>query len=149
MDDPELGHSASGQAHYRGPVILSWDSVLREGQDPSTGHNLVIHEFAHQLDFLDGLANGTPALEGSEQLNRWGDVMTQEFDHLRRQLRRGRRTFLGSYAATNPAEFFAVTTERFFTVPAQLHHFHAEVFHTLVEYFAVDPLRWYPSLNPA
>src|SRR5262249_27982924 len=76
MDDYEGAQAAAGQAVYRGPVILAWDAVQAEGRDPSSGNNLVIHEFAHQLDFMDGYINGTPELVSAEHGQRWHDVMT-------------------------------------------------------------------------
>src|ERR1700730_10650400 len=71
-----------GEAHYRGPVILSWDEVLADGRHPEEGRNLVFHEFAHQLDMLDGVVNGTPPLESSEQRRKWRQVMTAEYGRL-------------------------------------------------------------------
>src|SRR5262245_20497375 len=70
--------AAAGEAVYRGPVIMAWDAALTEGQNPSVGRNVVIHEFAHQLDFLDGYINGTPRLGDGAQDERWYEVMTAE-----------------------------------------------------------------------
>jgi Mlc titration factor MtfA (ptsG expression regulator) len=133
---------AGGQAVYRGPVILAWDAVLADGRDPSLGRNLVIHEFAHQLDFVDGCADGTLAL-GGEAAERWQEVLTAEYDRLRRHVRHGRDTFLGDYAATNMTEFFAVASERFFTQPAKLRHYHPALYDVLEETYAVDPAEWF------
>jgi len=133
----------AGQAVYRGPVILAWDSVLSEGRDPSIGRNLVIHEFAHQLDFLDGYANGTPDLISPDEAKRWHDVMTTEFSFLRRAVDGGHGTFLGEYAASNETEFFSVVSERFFTVPAQLRHYHQNLYDLLAEFYGVEPMKWF------
>jgi Mlc titration factor MtfA (ptsG expression regulator) len=141
-----LPMAAGGQAVYRGPVILAWDAVLAEGRDPSLGRNIVIHEFAHQLDFLDGCADGTLDLAG-EQAERWYDVLTAEYGRLRRVVRKGRNTFLGDYAATNKTEFFAVASERFFTQPAKLRHYHPSLYGVLEETFAVDPAEWFQSCH--
>jgi Mlc titration factor MtfA (ptsG expression regulator) len=141
-DAGRLPLAASGQAVYRGPVILAWDAVLADGRDPSLGRNLIIHEFAHQLDFVDGCADGTLALEG-EALERWQEVLTAEYDRLRRHVRHGRNTFLGDYAATNKTEFFAVASERFFTQPAKLRHYHPALYEVLDETYAVDPGEWF------
>ncbi len=124
-DEHDEGRALTGQAFYRGPVILAWDSVLAEGRDPSSGHSLVIHEFAHQLDFLDDSVNGTPILQTPEQAQRWHDVMTAEYSRLQEDSDRGLETFLGDYAATNETEFFSVASERFFTLPAELRDHHA------------------------
>lgn len=133
---------ALGQAFWRGPVLLSWNEVLAEGRDPSAGRNLVIHEFAHQLDFLDGSVNGVPALRDAKQTHRWSRAMKAQFLRLQRDLRRGRKTFLGEYAATHPTEFFSVLSEKFFTVPRELKHFHPNLHEILVEYYGIDPSGW-------
>jgi MtfA peptidase len=139
----ENGRVVTGSAVDYGTVFLSWETVLTEGRDPLAGHNLVIHEFAHQLDFLDGYTNGVPPLRNLQQTERWQQVMHATFNRLRRDLQKGRRTFLGSYAATNPTEFFSVASEKFFTLPHQLREFHRELFEVLSEYYRVDPLRWF------
>jgi Mlc titration factor MtfA (ptsG expression regulator) len=142
MDEPDPKYAAMGQAVYRGPVILAWDAVLAEGRDPAGGVNLVIHEFAHQLDFLDGSHNGTPDLPGRELAERWHEVMTSEYEQLQWDVRKGRDTFLGDYAAQNETEFFAVASERFFTLPEQLRQYHPALYDVLAEYYRVDPTQW-------
>jgi hypothetical protein len=128
-----------GEAHYRGPVVLSWAEVLSEGRAPARGHNLVIHEFAHQLDFLDGVVNGTPPLKDEAQSRRWHDVMTAEYQRLIRESANGQATVLDQYGATNEAEFFAVATECFFDQPVGLKHRHLQLYELLREYFQQDP----------
>ncbi len=147
MDDPELGYGADGEAVYRGPVILSWDNVLAEGQDPSSGENLVIHEFAHQLDSCDGEFNGTPLLATAEFDKRWRKVMAAEYNRLRRDLDEERETVLGDYAATNESEFFAVASERFFTVPKRLRKSNPALYELLKEYYGSDPVRWFRTAD--
>lgn len=139
----ERGSFALGRAVDYGTVFLAWETVLTEGREPTTGHNLVIHEFAHQLDFLDGYTNGVPVLASREQTQRWQRVMQGTFQRLRRDLQMGRRTFLGSYAATHPTEFFSVASEKFFCLPAQLRQSHPELFEVLAEYYQVAPLGWF------
>lgn len=143
MDDFEGAQAAAGQAVYRGPVILAWDAVQAEGQDPQSGNNVVIHEFAHQLDFLDGSMNGTPELVREDLAERWHDVMTSEYARLLRANRKRRDTFLGDQAAWNETEFFAVASERFFTLPEHLRHFHPRLYEVLADYYGVDPIRWF------
>src|SRR5262245_21675670 len=143
MDDVESGFPASGQSVYRGPVILAWDAVLAEGRDPTSGRNVVIHEFAHQLDSLDGSVNGTPELSTDEQAERRRDVMTSEFQHLVREVRKGHGTFQGDYASGNEAELFAVASERFFTRPAELRHFHQDLYDVLEQFYGVKPIEWF------
>lgn len=134
--------TAGGQAVHGGPVILAWDKVLAEGRDPSMGANLVIHEFAHQLDFIDGYADGTLDLPG-EDGERWQRVLAAEYKRLCRAVRHGHDTILGDYAATNKTEFFATVSERFFTQPARLRHYHPDLYETFAVAYAVDPRRWY------
>lgn len=133
------GHGMLGQAWYRGPVILAWDVVAAESRDFSSGRNLVLHEFAHQLDFLDGLANGTPPLKNREQQAKWHGIMTAEYDKLVRDSQKGKATVLDSYGASDPPEFFAVATECFFTQPAPLQRRHPLLYQVLREYYGQDP----------
>jgi Mlc titration factor MtfA (ptsG expression regulator) len=135
----DRGHPAEGEAHYRGPVILSWADVLKDGRHPERGQNVVYHEFAHQLDMLNGWVDGTPPLESPQQYRRWRDVMTAEYEDLVRASEHGRATLLDHYGATNEAEFFAVATECFFDKPVQLSHRHPGMYALLRDYFHQDP----------
>jgi Mlc titration factor MtfA (ptsG expression regulator) len=133
---------ADGQAMNAGPVILAWDLVLAEGRDPSGGSNLVIHEFAHQLDLRDGYGDGTLDLPG-EQGERWQEVLAADYDWLVREIRHGRETYLGDEAAANKSEFFATASERFFTQPAQLRHYHPQLYQMLKVVYALNPAKWF------
>jgi MtfA peptidase len=134
---PEPIEPASGEAHDRGPVILAWDHVLHESRHPEEGRNVVLHEFAHQLDFLDGVpVSGSP-----EQERRRREVMTAEYDQLVKDLERGKATLLDPYASKNPAEFFAVATECFFTRPAAMQRRHPLLYEVLRDYYGQDPAR--------
>jgi Mlc titration factor MtfA (ptsG expression regulator) len=133
-DDARLG-----EASYRGAVVLSWDTVLHDGRHPRHGGNLVYHEFAHQLDMLDGSVNGTPLLRDAAQRQRWHEVMTREFRRLRNAAQHGRATLLDQYGATNEGEFFAVATECFFDRPVELQARHAELYELLRDYYRQDP----------
>jgi Mlc titration factor MtfA (ptsG expression regulator) len=128
-----------GEAHYRGPVILSWADVLQEGRHPEGGQNVVYHEFAHQLDMLDGLIDGTPPLETPEQYQRWRTVMTAEYQKLIEDSQHGRATLLDQYGTKNEAEFFAVATECFFDKPVQLVRRHPGLYDVLRQYYHQDP----------
>jgi Mlc titration factor MtfA (ptsG expression regulator) len=131
--------AVEGVAHYRGPVVLSWEEVLREARDPGEGRNLVFHEFAHQLDMEDGEVNGTPLLRDRELDRRWQEVMTAEYDRLCDDTDDGLPTLLDPYGATNPGEFFAVATECFFTRPAQMRRRHRALYGLFRDYFRQDP----------
>lgn len=129
-----------GEAWYRGPVILSWDDVLEGGREESDGYNLVLHEFAHQLDMQNGHStNGTPPLESIKQYEQWQEVLKNEYKQLRQNCRRGRRTLLDCYGATNLAEFFAVSTECFFERPQELKQKHLPLYEILAGYYHQDP----------
>jgi Mlc titration factor MtfA (ptsG expression regulator) len=141
--------AADGQAMPRGPVALAWDAVLADGRDPSRGSNVVIHEFAHQLDFADGLSSGTPALNDEELARRWHLVLASEHARLLRDQSHGWPTFLGDYAATSLSELIAVASERFFTVPGLLKYHHPELYDVLAAYYRVEPTRWFAGQEMA
>jgi Mlc titration factor MtfA (ptsG expression regulator) len=131
-----------GESWQNGKVILAWDSVLRGSRNFVDGHNVVLHEFAHQLDTEDGAADGTPLVGGEHSYRAWTAVMSEEFEGLRKASYRGRETLMDHYGATNPAEFFAVATETFFEKPRQMARHHAELFEALRGYYRVDPREW-------
>jgi MtfA peptidase len=122
-----------------GPVILSWSEVRDEGRNPRQGHNVVFHEFAHQLDMLDGVINGAPPLPDREQRERWQRVMTAEYRRLLDASAHGRATLLDQYGTTNEGEFFAVATECFFDRPADMERRHPELYDLLRTYYRQDP----------
>jgi Mlc titration factor MtfA (ptsG expression regulator) len=136
-----------GEAHYRGPVILSWREVLRDGRYPGHGKNLVFHELAHQLDMLNGAADGTPHLDAPEQYRRWQEVMGAEYRLLIKETEQGRKTILDPYGTTNPAEMFAVATECFFDRPLPLLDRHPQLYEVLREYYRQDPAARLGSLH--
>ena len=128
-----------GLAFLRGPVVLAWDSVVQGVQNPRDGRNVVLHEFAHKLDMLDDLADGTPQLEGHEHYQEWVRVMTEEDEDLVEADIKGRRTVLDKYGATNPAEFFAVATECFFEKSRTLKRKEPELYDVLRSFYKQDP----------
>lgn len=127
-----------GEAWNRGPVVLGWDAVLDGGRNYKDGRNVVLHEFAHQLDFLDGLLNGTPPLKNREQYRKWQEVMTAEYEQLIKDSKEGVATLLDQYGTTNPAEFFAVATECFFGQPVHLQRRHSRLYQVLRDYYCQD-----------
>jgi MtfA peptidase len=130
-----------GEAHHRGPVILAWDRVLRDGRLPHDGHNVVYHEFAHQLDMLDGGADGTPPLESAEERERWRDVCERAFLELRSRIEHGRESLIDQYGAEDEAEFFAVVTEHFFDQPKELQAVEPQLYDLMCEFYRQDPAR--------
>jgi len=131
-----------GESWGVGTVVLSWDHVRRGAADSRDGENVVLHEFAHQLDTEDGRADGAPVLDSSGAYVAWSRVLAAAFEDLQRRLDRDRQTILDSYGATNPAEFFAVATEAFFERPRKLREHRAELYGVLQDYFRMDPASW-------
>ena len=123
-----------GQAHYRGPVLLSWSAVVA-GTRPGAGSNVVLHEFAHQLDMIDGTVDGTPPLDDPEARARWIEVCTAAYDVVRA---RRDESVLRPYAGTNPGEFFAVATEVYFTRPVELRAQEPALYAELDGYYGLD-----------
>lgn len=130
-----------GEAHHRGPVILSWEDVVRDVREPGYGANLVFHEFAHQIDMLNGEFDGIPKLPGSLQ-KRWETVMGREFKKLQKAARHGEEPLIDPYGAENPAEFFAVVSECFFDLPWEMAEEYPELYGLLRDYYGQDPARW-------
>lgn len=135
-----------GEAWHRGPVILTWPEVVEGGRDSNDGHHLVIHEFAHQLDMLNGShADGVPVIESAQQAERWLSVCDAGFERLRQECQLRQRPFLDCYGTTNKAEFFAVASEAFFQTPRRMQHSSSELFDELKTFYRQDPLRWAPT----
>ncbi|MGH9004671.1 MAG: zinc-dependent peptidase, partial [Acidimicrobiia bacterium] len=102
--------------HHYGPVLIAWSAAKANARHPAWGRDVVLHEFAHKLDMLDDVVDGTPPLHHQEDGPRWHEVCTREFD----LLQEGEGWPLRDYGATDPGEFFSVATETFFTLPLQL-----------------------------
>ena len=134
-----------GEAWYHSPIVLSWEHVLQAGRDQSNGCNVVLHEFAHHLDGLDGEMEGTPPLAGREQEKTWYRVTEAEYRRLVGSARRHEVTLLDHYGATNRAEFFAVATECFFEQPHAMQRRHEELYAVLRDFYLQDPAEWLPD----
>ena len=132
----------AGESWQQGQVLLSWRDVLAGAADPHDGRNVVIHEFAHQLDQVNGAANGAPFMLGAQRRARWAAVLGAEFHALQERLAQGMESLIEPYAATNPAEFFAVVSELFFERPAELAAKHAALYGEYCGFYGVDPLSW-------
>lgn len=129
-----------GEAWYRGPVILAWDDVLAGGRGEQPGHNVVFHEFAHQLDFLGSWENNDPSGKPlRKRWRRWQQVMTEEYHRLVRAAKHGKPTLLDKYGASNPAEFFAVATECFFEQPQLMQEFQPRLYDVMRDFYGQDP----------
>ena len=133
---------AGETARTMGSMVLAWDAVKWGAVDPSDGKNVVLHEFAHQLDYENFAADGTPALATRKQQLAWREVMRTEFASLRAAEVTGIPTLLDTYGATNAAEFFAVSTEAFFERPVMLRAQHPRLYAELQQYFRQDPVEF-------
>jgi Mlc titration factor MtfA (ptsG expression regulator) len=138
----DLSRVLAGESSSRGQVVLSWDDALAGAANADDGRNVVIHEFAHQLDQEFGHANGAPQLARREDYSRWSQALADAYARLRAQLSHGLPTTLDPYAATDPAEFFAVACEHFFERPAELQRAEPALYAQLSAYFELDPTSW-------
>ncbi|WP_154223247.1 zinc-dependent peptidase [Marinicella rhabdoformis] len=130
-----------GESWTRGPVVLSWGHSLHGGKNDNDGSNLVIHEFAHQLDQEDGVGDGTPMLEHGH-IRTWAKVLSKEFNSLKIKKKCKRKSFFNKYGATNAAEFFAVISEHFFEQPKTFKKKHPDLYAELTKYYKLDPIDW-------
>ncbi len=139
MDDDGVVHQwteeLAGESWQQGPVILSWDSVTR----PEPGINIVLHEFAHKLDMLDGIANGCPPLPPGISAMAWQQDFQEAYGHFCETLENGRPEKIDAYAAESPAEFFAVLSELFFIEPAAVLADYPAVYRQLRAFYRQDP----------
>jgi Mlc titration factor MtfA (ptsG expression regulator) len=134
-EEPTLGESWTD-----GVIVLAWDQAAAGGAGPDDGDNVVLHEFAHQLDRGDGEMDGVPRIPSADY-RAWTAVVAREFRSLERAAREGRPDVLDEYGATDPAEFFAVATETFFERPKELERERPELYDALRRYYRQDPGR--------
>jgi len=131
-----------GESWTRDQLVLSWEQIQQDVLNWKDGHNVILHEFAHQLDQEDGRAEGVPILARALDYEMWKQVMSAEYLQLCDRVENGQKTILDSYGATSPAEFFAVATETFFEKPNQLHQKHPSLYELLQRYYRLDPRQW-------
>lgn len=149
VDEPhelEGGIVVEGPESYAGhtqrhlsALVLSWRDVLEGIRDPADGVNVVLHEFAHQLDFEDGGDDGTPLHDDASAAREFAKAIRSGLERLREDVRRGGDTLLDPYGAEDPVEFFAVATEAFFELPRELRSEHPDLYRALATYFNQDP----------
>jgi Mlc titration factor MtfA (ptsG expression regulator) len=128
-----------GESWKRGPIVLSWDDVLRGAADPDDGHNVIFHEFAHELDSESGAMEGAPSLPDPTMYTAWARVLSNEYNSLLIDIEKNHRHLIDAYGASNPAEFFAVVTEAFFEKPLQLKSHHPELYEQMRSFYQQDP----------
>lgn len=135
-----------GEAWVQGPVIVSWSDALAGGRSANGGHNVVLHEFAHKLDFRDGSVDGVPRLQTRQQSAQWAQVMSEEYASLAAHSAAGELTALDAYGAVNAGEFFAVATEAFFQTPRPLLEASPRLYALLQDYYQQDPARHFAAV---
>lgn len=134
QEEPRLGESWK-----QGVVILAWDSAEAGARDPKDGRNVVLHEFAHQLDGSGGQFDGVPRLPDATALASWAMMLETQFEHLVIEAQAGTQGVLDHYGATDRAEFFAVATEAFFERPTELRLERPALYEALRGYYGQDP----------
>lgn len=134
----QVRHVRSGEAMASGPLVLSWQDV--EGSGRGEGFNVVIHEFAHKLDMLNGSANGRPPLHAGMDAARWAALWQAAYEDFCHRVDGGEQTQIDPYAGESPAEFFAVLSEYFFEAPDMLHADYPEVYDLLALFYRQQPL---------
>lgn len=138
----------AGESWERGQVVLAWDEADPDKADAPDGYNVVMHEFAHQLDQFNGGANGAPQLDSAAAYTRWADALATAYAHQCAGVDSGEVTLLDKYAAESPAEFFAVACEVFFEMPAELAQLYPALYEEFCGFFRLDPRDWYqPGWN--
>lgn len=133
-----------GEAWLPSPIMLSWRHSQRQARVRGRGQNLVLHEFAHHIDGLDGDMDGVMTNASADFRRRWQHVVDREFYRLVGQQWRQEATLLDTYGASNRAEFFAVATECFFEKPQELRQEHPDLYELLAEYYRQNPAEWLP-----
>ncbi|CAN5558646.1 zinc-dependent peptidase [soil metagenome] len=142
-DDTFPPHVVSGLADHSGDVSLSWEEVLHEARDPEGRFNVVLHEFAHQLDFVDGVVDGTPLISDPNLADRWGRVMQAAFDRHYQKMKKHQESFFTEHASDDESEFFSDASEAFFCAPHDLSEEEPEVFELLQAYYKIDTKKWF------
>ncbi len=127
----------TGESWAHGTVVLSWADVQRAGL--ADGYNVVIHEFAHQIDMLNGDANGFPPLHAGMSRDLWAQAFSAAYEHFCKRVDSGEATVIDDYAAENPGEFFAVISEVFVEMPQVVRSEYPDVYAQLVQFYRQDP----------
>lgn len=136
-----LSDRLDGEACPDGVIAMAWDEARRSGRHLD-GENLVLHEFAHNLDQASGATDGVPHRDHCPHLGAWSRAHQDGFKKLQTRLKRRAPALLDAYAASNEAEFFAVATEAFFERPERLKALSPKFYRVLTHYYRVDPSAW-------
>ena len=132
----------AGESWHRGPVVLSWSSVLQGALNAGDGYNVVLHEFAHKLDEENSGTNGQPILHAAGHYREWAEVLGREYRSFADRVSRRKNKVIDEYGLTSPAEFFAVATESFFEKSTAMQRKLPDLYEQLKKFYAVDPASW-------
>ncbi len=135
--------SRAGESWMRGPIVLSWQDVVRGSHYPRDGHNVVLHEFAHKLDEQNDVMDGLPLLRDKADYAEWTKVFRKEYANLIKRAKRNKNSVLDEYGTTSPPEFFAVATESFFEKPRRMQKKLPDLYTQLKIFYRVDPATWH------
>lgn len=139
----ESEEECEGEAWQEGVVVLSWDDVRLGAKGADGGNNLVIHEFAHQLDMEDHEADGVPVLPHHSMYAPWAKVFSAEYKRLQSDIKNNHATIFDEEEVSDPAEFFAVATEFFYVIPEKFNKFHPKLYELLKDFYRQDPIQYY------
>jgi Mlc titration factor MtfA (ptsG expression regulator) len=129
----------SGESSRVGTIVLSWEDVMAEGLETHGTYNVVLHEFAHQLDAEDGITSGTPLLSRRSGNRTLVEGLERGYQRLKDEVLQGRATVLDPYGEESLEEFFAVATECFFVHPLSLRQWDYGLFAELMRYYRQNP----------
>jgi Mlc titration factor MtfA (ptsG expression regulator) len=132
----EWDDELAGEAMPGGPVVISWDAAANDVQI-----NVVIHEFVHKIDMLNGVADGLPPLHAGMNATAWSAAFKVAYEGFCDSVDRGRETWLDPYAAEHPSEFFAVVSEAFFQAPGETRRRYPDVYEQLKRFYRQDPAK--------
>lgn len=133
----------SGESWHRGPVVLSWQDVLRGTSNQTDGHNVVLHEFAHKLDEENEIMDGLPVLRDSSHYAEWAEVLNREYESFQIRVNRSSNSVIDAYGAESPSEFFAVATESFFEKSLQMKKKLPDLYQQFKKFYNLDPAEWH------
>ncbi len=128
-----------GESWRRSSVVLSWDDVKHDAADIHDGHNVVFHEFAHQIDSSAGRGDSSAVLKNTSSYIAWARVLQKDYERLKIAADQNRPAFLDKYGAVDQAEFFAVAAEFFFEKPKELKRIHPDLYSELKRFYHQDP----------
>jgi len=134
----EYKEDRAGESWDLGVIVLSWKDAVKHASTGRGGYNVVLHEFAHQLDMENGAMDGFPGLRSRADREAWREAFTDAYE----SLRRGQRSVVDEYGAEDPSEYFAVVTESFFERPLALKRERPALYDVLARYYCVDPASW-------